>query len=349
MGCMGVTVRDARRLSPVAQEDLRQRAVAAVQAGHTQASVAIVLGVTAQAVSKWVNAVRRNGSGALKAGKRGRRPGEQKALDPKQEARVRKAVLGKFPDQVALPGLVWTRPQVRQLVRNWFGIGLSLVTIGKYLRSWGLSPQKPIRRAYEQNPEAVARWLAEEYPAIEAKARKEKAVILWLDQTGLRSDSSVGRGWALVGQAPVVPKTGKRFGVNVMAAISNKGELYFTCYRGSFTGPVFLVYLRRLVRQIDRKIHLIVDRHPVHRRVLVRDWLAEHVDSIEMHLLPGYAPELNPVELLNGDVKRHVAQANPGNVAELTAAATAHLRRRQNQPHLVKSLFRKPEVRYAAS
>jgi transposase len=346
---MGVTVRDARRLSPVAQEDLRQRAVAAVQAGHTQASVAIVLGVTAQAVSKWVNAVRRNGSGALKAGKRGRRPGEQKALDPKQEARVRKAVLGKFPDQVALPGLVWTRPQVRQLVRNWFGIGLSLVTIGKYLRSWGLSPQKPIRRAYEQNPEAVARWLAEEYPAIEAKARKEKAVILWLDQTGLRSDSSVGRGWAPVGQAPVVPKTGKRFGVNVMAAISNKGELYFTCYRGSFTGPVFLVYLRRLVRQIDRKIHLIVDRHPVHRRVLVRDWLAEHVDSIEMHLLPGYAPELNPVELLNGDVKRHVAQANPGNVAELTAAATAHLRRRQNQPHLVKSLFRKPEVRYAAS
>jgi transposase len=346
---MGVTVRDARRLSPAAQEDLRQRAVAAVQAGHTQAAVAAVLGVTPQAVSMWVNAVRRNGSGALKAGKRGRRAGEQKALDPKQEARVRKAVLGKFPDQVALPGLVWTRPQVRQLVRTWFGIGLSLVTIGKYLRSWGLSPQKPIRRAYEQNPDAVARWLAEEYPAIQARAAKDKAIILWLDQTGLRSDSTVGKGWAPVGQAPVVPKTGKRFGVNVMAAISNKGELYFTCYRGSFTGPVFLAYLHRLVRHIDRKIHLIVDRHPVHRRVSVRDWLADNVDSIEMHMLPGYAPELNPVELLNGDVKRHVAQANPGTVAELTAAATAHLRRRQNQPHLVKALFRKPEVRYAAA
>src|SRR6266545_525774 len=139
---------------------------------------------------------------ALKAGKRGRRPGEQKALDPKQEARVRKAVLGKYPDQLALPGLVWTRPQVRQLVRNWFGIGLSLVTIGKYLRSWGLSPQKPIRRAYEQSPEAVARWLAEQYPAIQARAAKDKAIILWLDQTGLRSDSSVGKGWALAGQAP---------------------------------------------------------------------------------------------------------------------------------------------------
>ena len=161
---MGVMVKDARRLSPAAQEDLRRRAVAAVQAGHSQADVATVLGVSAKTVWRWVDAVRRNGSGGLKAGKRGRRPGEQKALDSKQEARVRRAVLGKFPDQVALPGLVWTRPQVRQLIRNWYGIGLSLVTIGKYLRSWGLSPQKPIRRAYEQNPEAVAQWLAQEYP-----------------------------------------------------------------------------------------------------------------------------------------------------------------------------------------
>jgi transposase len=257
-------------------------------------------------------------------------------------------VVGKYPDQVALPGLVWTRPQVRQLIRDWFGIGLSLVTIGKYLRSWGLSPQKPIRRAYEQNPEAVARWLEEEYPAIEARARKDKAIILWLDQTGLRSDASVGKGWAPVGRTPVVGKTGKRFSVNVMAAISNKGELYFTCYTGSFTRPVFLAYLDRLVRHLDRKIHLIVDGHPVHRQVMVRDWLGERVDRIEMHFLPGYSPELNPVELLNGDIKRHVAQANPANPAELAAAAAAHLRRRQNQPHVVKALFRKPEVRYAA-
>jgi transposase len=345
---MGVTVRDARRLSPQAQEDLRRRAVAAVKAGYTQAAVATVLGVSPQAVSRWVNAFDRSGNKALKAGKRGRRPGEQKALDPRQEARVRRAVVGKYPDQLALPGLVWTRPQVRQLVRNWFGIGLSPVTIGKYLRSWGLSPQKPIRRAYEQNPEAVARWLETEYPAIERRAKKEKAVILWLDQTGLRSDAGVGTTWAPVGCTPVVGKTGKRFGVNVMAAISNRGELYFTCFTGSFTGPVFLAYLDRLVRHLGRKIHLIVDGHPVHRRVNVRDWLAERVEQIEMHFLPGYAPELNPVELLNSDIKRHVAQANPANPAELAAAAASHLRRRQNQPEAVKALFGKPEVRYAA-
>jgi transposase len=311
--------------------------------------VSRVFSVSPKTVWRWVNAFDRKGNQALKAGKRGRRPDEQKALDPRQEARLRRAVLGKNPEQVALPGLVWTRPQVRDLVRRWFGVGLSLVTIGKYLRSWRLSPQKPIRKAYEQNPEAVARWLEVDYPAIAKRAKREKAVILWLDQTGLRSDAPVGRTWAPVGQTPVVAKTGRRFGVNVMAAISNKGELYFTCYTGSFTGPVFLAYLDRLVRHLGRKIHLIVDGHPVHRRVNVRDWLAEHVDRIEMHFLPGYSPELNPVELLNGDIKRHVAQANPANPAELAAKASAHLRRRQNQPQAIQALFGKPEVRYAAA
>jgi hypothetical protein len=200
---------------------------------------------------------------------------------------VRRAVLGSSPEQVGLPGLVWTRPQVRDLVRRWYGIGLSLVTVGKYLRWWRLSPQKPIRKAYEQNPAAVARWLEVEYPAIAKRAKRERAVVLWLDQTGLRSDDPVGRTWAPVGQTPVVGKTGKRFGVNVMAAISNKGELYFTCYRGSFNGAVFLAYLKRLVGHLDRKIHLIVDGHPVHRQVSVRQWLAAHGDSIEMHFLPG--------------------------------------------------------------
>jgi transposase len=290
---MGVVRRDACRISLAVQEDLRRRAVAAVRAGHSQAAVSTMLGVSAKTVWRWVDAVRRHGSGGLKAGRRGRRPGEQKALDSKQEARLRRAVLGKFPDQVALPGLVWTRPQVRQLIRDWFGIGLSLVTVGKYLRSWELSPQKPVGRAYEQHPAAVTTWLKETYPAIAAQAKREKAVILWLDQTGLRSDAEVGTTWAPVGQTPVVPKAGRRFGTNVMAAMSNEGELYFTGYTG-------------------------------------------------------YSPELNPVEPLDGDLKHHASQTNPANRAELAAEADRHPRRRQNQPEVVKALFGKPEVRYAA-
>src|SRR6185503_5930617 len=175
--CMAAVVRDARRLSPQAQEDLRRRAVAAVKRGMTQAAVSTVFGVSAKTVWRWVNAFDSSGNGALKAGRRGRRAGEQKALTSQQEARLRRTVLGKDPDQVALPGLVWTRPQVRDLVRRWFGIGLSLVTIGKYLRSWRLSPQKPIRKAYEQNPEAVAAWLEVDYPAIAKRAKQEKAII----------------------------------------------------------------------------------------------------------------------------------------------------------------------------
>ena len=145
----------------------------------------------------------------------------------------------------------------------------------------------------------------------------------------------------------MIPKTGKRFGINVIAAISNRGELYFTCYTGSFDGPVFLEYLKRLVRHVDRKIHLMMDGHPVHRRVSIHTWLAEHGDSIEMHFLPDHRPELDPVELLNGDLKHHVAQANPTNRTELAAEASGHPRRRQNQPNVVKALFHKPEVRYA--
>jgi transposase len=344
-----VTVIKARRLSPVSQEDLRRRVVAAVEAGQAQAVVAETFGVGLRSVSRWVNTFRRNGSQGLKARKRGRRPNEQKALDARQQARLRRAVLGKYPDQWALPGLVWTRGQVGELVKRWFGISLSRVTIGKYLRSWGLSPQKPIRVAYEKNPGTIAEWLDQRYPAIAARATQEKAVVLWLDQTGLRSDAAVSTTWALVGRTPVVPKTGTRFTVNAMCALSNKGELYFTVFEGGFTVQVMIPFLDRLVGHLDRKIHLIVDGHPSHRAHLLRDWLAERADRIEMHFLPGYAPELNPVELLNADLKHHVtARTSPRNRAELAEGTRTHLRRRQNQPGRIKALFGKDEVRYAA-
>jgi transposase len=240
------------------------------------------------------------------------------------------------------------RHQVAQLVTRWFGVVLSLVTIGKYLRSWGLSPQKPVCKAYEQNPEVVARWLEETYPAITSQARRDGGIVLWLDQTGLRSDNAVGATWAPTGQTPVVGKTGVRFGANAMAAISNKGELYFTVYHGSLTTEIMTRFCDRLTRHLDRKIHLIVDRHPTHRSKAVRDWMTERADQIELHFMPGYSPELNPVELLNADTKRHVAQTNPGNKHELAAETRTHLRRRQNQPDRVRAFFGKEEVRYAA-
>lgn len=343
-----VSVTDPRRLSDEAQEDLRRRVVAAVVSGRSQAEAAAVFGVSLRSVSRWMKALRDSGDEGLRSGRRGRRPEEQKALGPRQQARLRRAVLGKFPDQLALPGLVWTRGQVGELVWRWFGVRLSRVTIGKYLRGWGLSPQKPVRRAYEQDPEAVRCWLEETYPAIAAQARREGGAVLWLDQTGLRSDNAVGASWAPVGRTPVIGKPGVRFGANAMAAISNKGELYFTVYHGSLTAEIMTGFLDRLTRHLDRRIHLIADKHPTHRSRAVRDWTAERADRIQLHFLPGYSPELNPVELLNGDTKHHVAQTNPGDKHQLAAEARTHLRRRQNQPDRVKAFFRKEEVRYAA-
>jgi transposase len=223
--------------------------------------------------------------------------------------------------------------------------------VGAYLRGWGFSPQKPQRRALEQNPAAVRRWLAETYPAIHARAKREGGMVLWLDEMGIRSDAAAGRSWAPVGQTPVIKRTGKRFRVNMISAVSNAGMLRFRLFTGSFSGPVFLDFLRRLLRDCGgRKVHLIVDGHPVHRAKAVSAWVGRHVDQIELHFLPGYSPELNPVELLNHDVKANAAgRRRPRSAEELHAELHGYLRRRQCQPAVVVRFFDHPTTRYAAA
>jgi transposase len=314
----------------------------------SQVEAARVFAVAPQSVSRWVQAWRKRGSKGLTGRRRGRKPGEQKALSARRQRKLRYAVAEHTPATFGLAGVVWTRKTVAELIRVRHGIVLSLRTVGNYLRSWGLSPQKPVRKAYEQDPEAVRVWLEEDYPAIAARARREGAVILWLDQAGIRSDAAVGVTWAPVGQTPVVGKTGKRFSVNAMCAIGNKGELYFTVYTGSFNAGVFVPFLDRLTRHLDRKVHLIVDGHPVHRRKTVRKWVDDHVTAIEMHFLPGYSPELNPDEILNADLKRTVSTGTaPRTRDELKQAVRSFLHRLQKLPDRIRSYFGKPEVRYA--
>lgn len=347
---MRVNVSDARRLSPQAQEDLRRRVVAAVLGGMSQAEAARVFQVSAKAVWRWVDSVRRQGDRALSAGRRGRRPQEQKALSKAQQRTVCRTVVNQSPTQAGGAGLLWTRKTVAELLARRFGVAVSLTTIGKYLRDWGLSPQKPIRWAYEQNPAAVREWLEIRYPAIVAKARKDGGIILWLDESGIGSTAELRATWAPVGVTPVVSKTGQRFRVNLMAVIDNRGELAFTVYEGSLTVKRYLDFLGRLIGHYGRPVHLIVDGHPTHKAKTVKAWLAEHDGEITQYFLPGYSPELNPVEILNGDTKRHVAAlAAPRNRKELGAMIRAHLHRRQKQPGIVAALFHKDEVRYAAA
>lgn len=342
---------DARSLSQQAQEQLRVRAVRAVCAGVSQLEAARLFGVSRQAVGNWVKAFRASGEAALAAGRRGRRPGEQMVLKPWQQAQICKTIREKHPDQLRLPGFLWTREAVVELIERRYGIALAPRTVGNYLQRWGFTPQKPVRRAFEQNAEAVRAWLEEIYPAIVAKAKREKALILWADEMGLRSDHAAGRSYSPKGQTPVVPGTGQRFGANVISAIANRGELYFMVFTGNANAALFISFLRRLLRQFkDRKLFLIVDGHTAHRARVTREFLADNKDRIELYFLPAYSPELNPDELLNQDVKTNaLGRSRPRTKEELIANTRSYLRKRQKQPQIVANYFTGEHVRYAAA
>ena len=235
-----MTDEDARSLPEAAQAALRNRAVRAVLGGMTQAQAARVFGVHPNAVNRWIKRYRQGGFQGLSARRRGRRAGEQAALTGPQQQEVIALVRETTPDQLGLPGFLWTREAVAELIARRYGVRLARTTMGAYLRGWGFSPQKPQRRALEQNPAAVRRWLTQDYPAICAQARREGGVVLWLDEMGVRSDAAAGRSWAPVGQTPVIKGTGKRFRVNMVSAISNAGRLRFRLFTGSFTGAVFI-------------------------------------------------------------------------------------------------------------
>jgi len=342
---------DTRSLSGEAQAALRNRAVQAVLDGMTQAEAARVFRVHRNAVNRWIRRYREGGWAGLAEQRRGRRPGEQPALSERQQQELIALVRDSTPDQLGLAGFLWTRDAVAELLAQRYGVWLARTTVGGYLRGWGFSPQRPQRRALEQNPVAVARWLAEEFPAIRALAKREGGVVLWLDEMGVRSDAAAGRSWAPVGQTPVIKRTGKRFRVNMISAISNQGLLRFRLFTGSFTGAVFIDFLRRLLRDCQgRTVHLIVDGHPVHRAKLVSAWVGRHAERIELHFLPGYSPELNPVELLNHDVKANAAgRRRPRSAGELREELHGYLRRRQRQPAVLVRFFDHPTTRYAAA
>jgi transposase len=338
--------KDARSLSPSAQEAVRMRAVKAVLEGQKQRDVARMFGVTVQSICKWVKLHRLEGSQGLKAKKRGRRKGS--SLLPWQAAQIVQTVQGRCPDQLRLPFMLWTRDAVSLLIEARFGLRLSKRTVGRYLRRWGFTPQKPLRRAYEQDPKAVKRWVEKTYPEIRKRAVQKKALIFWGDEMGLRSDHAVGRSYGIRGQTPVIEGAGRRFGCNMVSAITNQGHLNFMVFEDGFVTDVFIEFMRRLVRQHARNIFLIVDGHPVHRARKTRQWLAKHEKEIELFYLPAYSPELNPDELLNQDVKTNtVRKTRPKSLKELMRIVRGHLWSRQWRPDIIRNFFKKQPVAYA--
>jgi len=338
---------DARCLSPDAQETLRLRVIEAVRNGMKPAVAARTFGVSRSSVWNWRKRVELGNIRSLKSRPRGRP--RRSRLPGHQAASVVRTITDRCPDQLKLPFALWTRAAVKQLLVRRFDVHVSERTVGRYLAHWGLTPQKPLRRAYERDPQAVQRWLEQEYPAIRRRAKRENAEIHWGDEMGLRSDHQAGRSYGRRGRTPVIPGTGQRFRCNLLSTITNRGDLSFMLFKERFNGPLFLRFLGRLLRQRRRKVFLIMDRHPVHRAAAVKRWLERHPDRLRLFLLPAYSPDLNPDEYLNQDVKTNaLGRQRPPDQPTMMRNVRSYLWSTQRQPEIVQSYFRHESVTYAA-
>ncbi len=338
---------DTRCLAPDAQEALRFRVVHAIRGGMKKALAARTFAVSRTSIDRWLSKVALGNINSLKSKPRGRPKGTR--LAPHQAATTVRLITDRCPDQLKLPFALWTREAVQLLLAERFGLEVSVWTVGRYLAKWGLTPQKPLRRAYERDPLAVQRWLDRQYPAIVKQAKAEKGEIHWGDQMGLRSDHQTGTSYGRRGRTPVIRGTGKRFRCNMMSTITNRGRLAFMVFKERFRAGVCLRFLRRLVRQANRKPFLILDRHPVHRSAKVKRWLAANHEKIALFFLPGYSPDLNPDEFLNQDVKSNaLGRQRPAHQTEMIAGVRSYLHSTQRRPDVVKSYFQADSVRYAA-
>lgn len=342
-----MTHQDFRSLTPQAQEAIRFKAMAALCACRSKSEVARIFGVSRQAIHGWIGRRQEAGTQGLRARRRGRPVGGR--LTAQQERKICRLITDHCPDQLKLPFYLWTREAVVHLIAQRCGVRLSVWTAGRMLARWGFTPQKPARRAFEQDPQAVGSWLKRKYPAIRALARREKALIFWADEMGLRGDHGAGRSFSPQGQTPVIPGTGQRFRCNLISAITNRGQLQFMVFKERFTAAVFLKFLRRLLRQNRRKIFLLIDRHPVHVAKNTWRWFKGHRAALRVYFLPGYSPELNPDEYLNQDVKANaVGRTRPLDRKEMIGNIRAYLRSTQANRPMVKHYFHAESVRYAS-
>lgn len=341
---------DARKLTQEAQEALRLRAIKMVlENGKTRTAVAELLGVSRYAVNCWVAKYQQGGKPAVSKKKRGRRSQDMKLLQPYQCAIIVNLITDRCPDQLKLPFMLWTRDAVGMLIEQRFGIKMAVRSVGNYLRRWGFTPQKPLKRAYERQDKAVKIWLEETYPKIASRAKSEAAEIHWGDEAGFRSDHQTGTSFSPRGKTPVIKSTGKRFRVNMISTVTNKGTLRFMLFEESFTADVFLRFLKRLVNGSETKIFLILDNIRVHHAKVLKPWLEENKAKIELFYLPSYSPELNPDELLNQDVKSNaVGRKRARNLTDMKRNIMHYLFGTQKSPELVQSYFQKSEVAYAA-
>ena len=340
---------NAVTLSPEAQYDLRRSMVRLSKRGKAPDEIAEILDVGRSTVYKTLKAYREEGIKGIRAKKRGRVKGENRVLTPEQEREVQQIIVEKNPEQMKLKCCLWTRRAIHDLIYQKYRIDIAYSTLGYYLKRWGFSIQRPVKKARKQDPVRVERWLAEEYPAIAAKAKAENAEIYWGDETALQNTANYARGYAPKGQTPVLEVESRKMKLNLLSAISNRGKLRFTITKASINADILIDFMKRLVRDSKRKVLLILDNLRVHHAKKVMAWLADHRDEIEIFYLPPYSPEHNPDEYLNSSLKRDIgAKPMPTSEDDLARNARSSLKRHQLAPDKIRAFFSHPAAAYAA-
>jgi transposase len=286
---------DGRTLSHETSEHIRKMAVRRVRDGEQPSAVIRSYGLCRTTIYRWLRAERRGGEQALASRKAA---GPSPKLSDRQKRQVARWINGKDPRQYGFDFGLWTRMIVKSLIQERFGIELGLTAVGRLLAELEITPQKPLRRAYERDPKAIAAWLERDYPRLRARARRQGAKIFFLDEAGVRSDSVLGRTWGPKGQTPEVQTSGHRQAVNAISAVNARGEFWYKVYTARLNKELFFAFLKDFMRGRRTPVILVVDGHPAHRARLVAEYVQRMKGRLEIHFLPGYAPELNPDEFV---------------------------------------------------
>lgn len=340
---------DFRSVDSATRKEIRKRAMKQILSGKQKKIVAELYGVNQNTITNWVKKHKALGSKGLIDKKRGVKSEDVKLLSKEQENQIQKMILDTMPDQLKLPYSLWTRKAVKELVEREFGVVMAVNTMGDYLRSWGYSPQKPKKKAYEQNSKAVQKWIQEQYPAIKQKAKEENAEIHWGDETGVRNNSQHGRSYAPKGRTPVKKSMAKRFSVNMISTVTNRGKVEFMIYSGNMNADRLIKFMEQLIKTKKRKTYLILDNLRVHHSKVIKKWVEENKNKIEIFYLPSYSPEKNPDEYLNCDLKYGLSEKPaPKNQNQLQNNVENHMLMLQQNSQRVIKYFKHKDIKYAA-
>ena len=338
--------RDGRTLDHATLEEFRRLALRRVREGEKPADVVKSLGMNRTSIYRWLKAASGRGKGERALASRPA-TGRPTKLSAVQQRQVFRWINGRDPRQYGLDFGLWTRQIAATLIEQKFGVTLGLTAVGRLLARLGLTPQKPLQRAYQRDPEAIERWQRETYPGIAAAARQSGAEIYFWDESGFRADAVHGKTWGRKGQTPVVQRPGRRQSISAASAVNAKGGFWFATYEGALTAELFIELLKAMMRGRKQSLHLVVDGLPAHKKANVREYIASTKGRLSMHVLPGYAPDLNPDELVWSHVKRTGVARNPLRAGEkLGLRVEQQLHSVQKNRRLVRSFFEAPSVAY---